>query len=124
MTNENIIIQIPCLVDDKMGEVPKRSQAKLYPSELVTISLLFALKGDHFRASYRWPKRDYETLFAELPGRTRLQRLLATHQDWYERFLTDPSSFLVIDSYSIELLFPTREGRSSQQIGKKKDKGR
>ena len=67
----------------------------------------------------------YDALFASLPDRTRLQRLLVTHQDWNERFLADPSFFLVIDSYPIELLFPVREGRSSQQFGKKsKDKGR
>ena len=49
MTTEDIIIQIFCLVDDQMKDVPKHSQAKLYPSELVTIGLLFALKGGHFR---------------------------------------------------------------------------
>jgi hypothetical protein len=125
MTTEDIIIQIFCLVDDKMAEIPKHSQAKLYPSELVTIGLLFALKGGHFRAFYRWLKRDFEALFAGLPDRTRLQRLLVKHQDWNERFLADPSFFLVIDSYPIELLFPIREGRSPQQFGKKsKDKGR
>ncbi|GHO71758.1 hypothetical protein KSC_106500 [Ktedonobacter sp. SOSP1-52] len=125
MTTQDIIIQIFCLVDDQMKKVPKHSQAKLYPSELVTIGLLFALKGGYFRAFYRWLKRDYEALFAGLPDRTRLQRLLVTHRDWNERFLADPSFFLVIDSYPIELLFPIREGRSAQQVGKKsKDKGR
>jgi hypothetical protein len=60
-----------------------------------------------------------------LPDRTRLQRLLVTHQDWNERFLADPSFFLVIDSYPIELLLPIREVRSPEQFGKKsKDKGR
>jgi hypothetical protein len=125
MTTQDIIIHVFCFVDDHMKEVPKHSQAKLYPSELVTIGLLFALKGGHFRAFYRWLKRDYESLFAGLPDRTRLQRLLVTHQDWNERFLADPSFFLVIDSYPIELLFPIRQGRSPQQVGKKsKDKGR
>lgn len=125
MTTEDIIIQIFCVVDDQMKEIPKHPQAKLYPSELVTIGLLFALKGGHFRSFYRWLKRDWEALFAGVPERTRLQRLLVTHQDWNERFLADPSFFLVIDSYPIELLFPIREGRSPQQFGKKsKDKGR
>ncbi|MGH2480855.1 MAG: hypothetical protein ACRDHW_14475, partial [Ktedonobacteraceae bacterium] len=79
----------------------------------------------HFRAFYRWLKRDYDALFAGLPDRTRLQRLLRTHQDWNDRFLADPSFFLVIDSYPIELIFPIRQGRSPQQFGKKaKDKGR
>src|SRR2546422_9218571 len=80
MTTEDIILQIFCIVDDEMNEMPKHSQAKLYPSELVTIGILFALKGGHFRAFYRWLKRDYDALFAGLPDRTRLQRLLVTHQ--------------------------------------------
>jgi hypothetical protein len=54
MTTEDSIIHVFCLVDDRMKEIPKQSQAKLYPSELVTIGLLFALKGGYFRAFYRW----------------------------------------------------------------------
>jgi len=42
MTTEDMIIHVFCLVDDQMKEVPKHHQAKLYPSELVTIGLLFA----------------------------------------------------------------------------------
>jgi hypothetical protein len=119
------IIQIFCLVDDAMKNVAKHSQAKLYPSELVTIGILFALKGGTLWAFYRWLKRDYDTLFAGLPERTRLQRLLKTHQDWNRQLLAEPSFFTVIDSYPIELLFPIRQGRSPQQVGKKgKDKGR
>jgi hypothetical protein len=94
---------------------------------LVTIGILFALKGGHFRAFYRWLKRDYGDWFGDgtLPERTRLQRLLKTHQDWCDLLLSDPSFFTVIDSYPIELLFPIREGRSQQQVGKKgRDKGR
>ena len=106
MTIEDILIQIFCLVDDQMKDVPKQSQAKLYLSELVTIGLLFALKGGHFRAFSRWLQRDDDALFAGFPDRTRLQRLLVTHQDWNERFLADPSFCLVIDSFPIELLFP------------------
>ena len=125
MTTEDTIIHIFCLVDDEMKAMPKHRQAKLYPSELVTIGLLFALKGGHFWAFYRWLKRDYDSLFAGLPERTRLQRLLQTHQDWYHQLLAAPSFFTVIDSYPIELLFPIRQGRSPQQVGKKgKDKGR
>ncbi len=125
MTTEDIIIQIFCRVDDSMKDVPKHSQARLYPSEVATIGILFALKGGHFRAFYRWLKRDYEDLFAGLPDRTRLMRLLQVHQDWYRRLLAQPSFFTVIDSYPIELLFPIREGRSPKQVGKKgKDKGR
>jgi hypothetical protein len=56
--------------------IQKHPQAKLYPRELVTIGILFALKGGHFRAFYRWLKRAYEALFGGLPERTRWQRLL------------------------------------------------
>ena len=125
MTTEDIIIHIFCLVDDQMPSIEKHPQAKLYPSELVTIGLLFALKGGHFRAFYRWLKRDYEALFAGLPERTRLQRLLETHHAWCDALLAEPTFFTVVDSFPIELLFPIREGRSPQQIGgKNKDKGR
>jgi hypothetical protein len=92
---------------------------------LVTIGILFALKGGRFRAFYRWLKRDYAGLFGGLPERTRLQRALQTHQTWCDRFLEAPSFFTVADSFPIELIFPIREGRSQQQVGKKnKDKGR
>jgi hypothetical protein len=58
MTTEDIIIHIFCLVDDLMPEIKKHSQAKLYPSELVTIGILFSLKGGFFSPFYRWLKRD------------------------------------------------------------------
>jgi len=128
MTTEDIIIHIFCHVDDQMkgeGVIIKHPQAKLYPSELVTIGILFALKGGHFAAFYRWLKRDYEALFGGLPERTRLQRSLAVHQDWCDRLLAEPSLFTVGDSYPIELLFPIRQGRTANQLGKKgRDKGR
>ena len=60
-----------------------------------------------------------------MPERTRLQRLLKTHRDGCDLLLSDPTFFTVIDRYPMELLFPIREGRSPQQIGKKgRDKGR
>jgi hypothetical protein len=125
MTTEDIIIHIFCYVDDRMTNFRKHPQAELYPSEVVTLGLLFALKGGYFSAFYRWLERDYHRLFPRLPDRTRLQRLLKTHPDWFEHFLVEPSFFTVMDTYPIELLFPIRQGRSEQQIGKKsRDKGR
>lgn len=125
MTTEDIIIHIFCKVDDKMPNISKHSQAKLYPSELVTIGILFTLKGGYFRAFYRWLKRDYDALFAGLPDRTRLLRALKVHQEWIDTLLAQATLFTVMDTYPIELLFPIREGRSEQQPGKKgRDKGR
>ncbi len=63
MTTEDFIITLFCEVDDRMGQQPKHPQARLWPSELVTIGLLFALKGGYFRAFYRWLRRDYAALF-------------------------------------------------------------
>ena len=121
MTTDDIILHIFYLVATSLPKIPRHPQARLYPSELVTIGILFALKGGHFRAFYRWLQRDYGSWFGNgtLPERTRLQRLLKTHQDWCEGLLSDPSFFTVIDSYPIELLFPIREGRSEQQVGKR-----
>jgi hypothetical protein len=48
-----------CQVDDQMAAVPKRSDAKLYPSEVVTLALLVAITGVGTRAFYRWLIRDY-----------------------------------------------------------------
>jgi hypothetical protein len=119
VTTEDIILNLFCWVDDQMQATPKHAQAKLYPSELVTIGLLFALKGGYFRAFYRWLKRDFEPLFGSLPERSRLLRALHTHATWCEQFLATPTFFTVIDAYGIELLHPVREGRSQTPLGKK-----
>ena len=119
MTTEDFITDLFCRIDDAMKNFPKHPQAKLYPSEIVTLGVLFALKWVGNRQFYRWLKRDYLPLFPHLPERTRLFRLLATHQNWTNTFLVTPSLLSVIDSYGIELIHPVREGRSEQQIGKK-----
>jgi len=119
MTTEEFIIGLFCRVDDQMGSISKHPQAKLYPSELVTIGLLFALKGGYFRSFYGWLQRDFATLFRGLPERSRLHRALQVHQGWCQYFLASPTLFTVIDSYGIELLHPAREARSRQPLGKK-----
>jgi len=99
----------------------KHPQAKLYPGEIVTLALLFALKGTTSRHFYRWLKRDYLPLFPNLPERTRLLRLFKTHQDWTARFLAAPTILGVTDSFGIEFCHPVRELRfpQRQRIGKK-----
>ena len=83
------------------------------------MGLLHALKGVGNRPFYSWLTRDYRPLFPRLPERTRLFRLLRTHQDWTQAFLAAPTGLGVIDTYGIELIHPIREGRSPQQIGRK-----
>ena len=119
MTTEDFIIELFCRIDDEMRDVPKHSQANLYPSEIVTLGFLFAIKGVGDRPFYRWLERDWRHLFPGLPERTRLFRLFKVHQGWTNRFLADPTLLGVADTYGIELLHPMREGRSDQQIGKK-----
>jgi hypothetical protein len=106
----DFITELYCRVDEAMTGVRKHSQSKLYPSEIVTLGILFALKGVGERAFYRWLKRDHLALFPKLPERTRLFRLFKVHQVWTDR---------VADTYGIELLHPMREGHSPKQIGKK-----
>jgi hypothetical protein len=115
----DLIIAVFCLVDDQLGPVPKHPQARWWPSEVVTIGLLYALKGGSFRSFYRWLARDHATLFGGLPERTRLLRLLQTHHHWTTCCLAAPTFFTVIDTYGIELLHPWRAGRSLRQVGRK-----
>jgi hypothetical protein len=58
MTTEDIIIYLFCYVDDRMRDVLNATQASLYPSEIVTIGILFALKGGRFQTFYRWLSRE------------------------------------------------------------------
>ena len=121
MTTTDFIIELFCRVDEQMQDLSKHPQAKLYPSEVVTLALLFALKGTTSRHFYRWLKRDYLPLFPHLPERTRLFRLFNTHQDWTTRFLAQPTILGVTDSFGIEFCHPVRELRFPQRrrIGKK-----
>jgi hypothetical protein len=119
MTTVDFIIELFCPIDEKIDDKQKHSQAKLYPSEVVTLALLYALSGKGQRAFWRWLNRDYRALFPNLPDRTRLFRLFNSHRHYVELFLAEPSILGVIDSYGLELLHPMREGRSQQQIGKK-----
>ena len=65
---------------------PHILRAHLWPSEVVTWGLLQALTGGGNRPFSRWLTRDYRPLFPHLPERTRLFRLLKTHQDWTQVF--------------------------------------
>src|SRR5215831_17280009 len=119
-----MIIHIFYHVDNAMLGVEKYVLSKLYPSEVVTIGILFALKGGHFRAFYRWLSRDYDALFGGLPERTVLMRQLKTQQVHTDLLMEQASLLNVVDSFLIELIFPIRQGRSAQQFGtKSKDKG-
>ena len=82
MTTIDFITDLFCWVDDKLTQHhqnQKQTQAHLYPSEVVTLALLFALKGVGNRAFYRWIASNYKALFPRLPESTRLFRLFNRH---------------------------------------------
>jgi len=106
-------------VDEQIGAIPKHPEARLWPSEVVTLGLLHALKGVGNRPFYRWLTRDYRALFPHLPERTRLFRLFKTHHNWTQVFLAAPTVLGVIDTYGIELIHPMREGRSRTRLAAK-----
>jgi hypothetical protein len=114
-----LIIALFYHVDEQLHDLPKHPEAHLWPSEVVTLGLLHALKGVGNRAFHRWLRRDDRALFPRLPERTRLFRLFKTHQAWTRVFLAAPTVLGVIDTYGIALIHPIREGRSPQQIGRK-----
>jgi hypothetical protein len=121
VTQENFIIELFCRVDDMLPKTPQHIQAKLATSELLTLGLLFALKGSSQHAFYRWLKQNWCALFPNLPERTRLFRRLKTHRRLTEKFLAEPTLFGVIDSYGIELCHPIRENHqpNRKRIGRK-----
>ena len=54
MTTLDFITALFCQVDDHLPGIPKHPHANLWPSEIVTLGLLHALKGGGNRAFYRW----------------------------------------------------------------------
>jgi hypothetical protein len=106
MTTWDFITALFYHVDEQMHAIPKHPEAHLWPSEVVTLGLLHALKGVGNRAFYRWLTRDYRALFPLLPERTRLFRLFTTHQNWTRAFLATPTVLGVIDTYGVELIHP------------------
>ena len=68
MTTPDFIIALFYAVDQDILDVPKHPEAKLYPSEVVTLALLHAIKGGGTRAFSRWLTRDYLPLFPTCPS--------------------------------------------------------
>lgn len=109
-----------CSIDDALPRA-EHPQAKLELSELVTLGVLFSLKGGSFRRFHRWLVANLGGCFPLLPERSRLQRRLLKHQQLVEAFLAKPSFFCVADGYGIELRHPVRELRKPKttRVGSK-----
>lgn len=119
MTAAEFTLTLFCRVDDALKDVCGHPLAHLHPSEVVTLGLLYALRGGTGRAFYRWLKKELGSLFPRLPERTRLFRLFERHAALTRQFLAQPTLFGVCDTFGIELIHPIREGRSERQIGGK-----
>lgn len=106
MSTCDFITALFCRIDDGMGDVSNHPQAKLYPSKLVTIAVLMAMKGGSTRHFYHFTAGLPEiTCLCFLtcptePDRTRLLRRLATRRvrEWADRFLAEPTFFGLVDS--------------------------
>ena len=123
---QDFIIAIFVFVDDRLKAEPSvrsHSQEKLSPSELVTIGLLFALKGVNQSQFDLWLRFNYGHLFPHLPHRTRLFKRLATQQDWCDLFLAEAGLLCIADSYVCETIHPRRQGRATQLAERQGKKG-
>ena len=67
MTTVDFITAFFYAVDEQLRAIPKHPEARLWPSEVVPLGLLHALKGVGNRAFYRCLTRDYRALFPRLP---------------------------------------------------------
>lgn len=123
MTAAEFTVELFCRVDDVLAQTDpqlrRHPQANLHPSEIVTIGILFALRGGTGRAFYRWLRKELGHLFPRLPERTRLFRLFTRFASLTRRFLAQATVLGVCDCFGIELIHPVREGRSPDQIGGK-----
>ena len=121
MTTVEFITELFYLADEKLKNQKQHRQAKLSKCEIVTLALLFALKVANTRHFYRWLRRDYLSLFPQLPERTRLFRLFKQNRALANEFLAHPTLLGVADSFGIEMCHPVRERRFAERkrLGKK-----
>jgi hypothetical protein len=119
MKEDHIILEIYFAIDEKLRGFQRKADSIISIGEIVTIGILFALKGKKKRQFYRWLSANQRHNFPVIPDRTRLFRLMEKYSNLNSRFLGEETTMGIIDSYGIELLHPMREGRSDKQVGKK-----
>ena len=119
MNSTDFSTELFCKVDDAITDSPRHSQAIRSVSEVVTIGILYGVKGVSQRACYPWLKDNYGCPSPQLPERTRQFRRRHTQQYWTGRFLAQPTLMGIADRYGIELRHPIRDGRRAGQIGRK-----
>lgn len=119
MEENHIILELYFAIDEKLKFIQRKADSIITVSEIVTIGVLYALKGRTKRQFYRWLSKNQKHNFPVIPERTRLFRLLEQYANVCSEFSGQETTLGIIDSYGIELVHPMREGRSEGQIGKK-----
>lgn len=119
MKMEDLIVTLFVKVDDAMKTVKHHAQQELAPSEVVTLALLYVIKGTGKRPFYRWAEENWRHFFPRLPERTRFFRRLWNQRHWTALFLADPTLLGCIDSYGVEFIHPVREIQKRPRIARK-----
>lgn len=119
LREEDIILFLLSAIVEVLGKKDKKHPlGKLYLSEIIFCGVLFVLKGGSFRRFHPWLlKRN----LLNLPERSRLCRLLIKYRKLCNQFLSSETFFNCLDSFGVEIIHPTREGRSkqSQRVSRK-----
>jgi len=77
MPTDASIIRLFLIVAERLGNCKKRADAHVYVREIVTIGVLFALKGKRFSPFYRWLWANDRAWVPKLPEHARLARRLS-----------------------------------------------
>jgi len=118
------IVLLFWMVDEYTGELEQHHNAKLHPSEIVTLALLKRMTGKAYRRFLVWLR--WSKLFPNLPDYTRLCRLFHQYEPVIEVFSKEISKedWAILDSVICDAIHPIREGRGTPWVGKGKSKGR
>ena len=68
MTTEEFILALFCRIEEGLRDVEKDKRANLYPSELVTLAILFALKAGRQKSFLQMGKQQLEISLPSLAG--------------------------------------------------------
>jgi Transposase DDE domain len=115
----DVVTELFCRVDDRLGPLPRHQGEKLPLRELVTMSMLLAWKGGSTHASHRWIANNLTRLFPNVPERTRRFRRLANRWELAPRLLAEPTVAAILDTSGVETIHPRRDGRTEHRIGRK-----
>lgn len=118
------IVLLFWMVDEQTSDLPQHPQAKLHPSEIVTLALLQRMTGKAYRRFLVW--LEHIGLFPNLPDASRLCRLFHHYRHAIEVISRQMGQWdwAVADSVICEAIHPIREGRGTPWVGKGKSKGR